>query len=114
MTPAELEAIRRRWAAATPGPWTYEGRGWISLGPPKHGTPRERLWRDTDAEAIAAAPADVAALLTALDEQAAELARLRRVEAAARSLCDAVRDAGHKDGFAIAVLRAVLDGGDRE
>jgi len=51
------------------------------------------------------------ALLTALDEQAAELARLRRVEQAARAYRDE-HDCTFQCETADA-LRAALDGGDR-
>ena len=76
---ADIEDIRQRWAKATPGPWSVnlDPRN-VTAGPFywKHSRPgaqwggAEAEQATSDAEAIAAAPSDIAALL-------AEAARLR-------------------------------------
>lgn len=74
MTDLDLDAIRRRAAAATPGPWTRHGAdvhssdgasGPLFVG--RDGTSAVREQADRDAEFVAAARADVVALLGALD-----------------------------------------------
>jgi hypothetical protein len=73
-------AIKARWANATPGPWQVAFHGVYEVEAPPNqlvadvgicGSAKE------DAEAIAAAPQDIATLLAALEERDAELARLR-------------------------------------
>lgn len=89
----DLAEIRRRWAAATPGPWEWDTQTgeWT----------RYRLWRvkgcadviiptydgegsqsmlvsHADAAALAAAPADIAAIFAELERLTSELAAARR------------------------------------
>lgn len=69
MTDDEIDAIRERWAAVTPGPWDIRGYGSaIEISDTT----------EADYEAVVAAPTDVAALLADVD-------RLRAVEAAVRA-----------------------------
>lgn len=85
MTPEALEAIRARLAAATPGPWTLPYHDGALAGP--HGASLLGLdvdgmaivWARADAELIAHAPADIAALLAEVERLRAEVAE--RVEA---------------------------------
>ena len=74
---ADLNAIKARWAAATPGPWFAWDRGvgcgwYIALDPEKYRRLppgiRTDIGRREDAEAIAHAPADIATLIQALEE----------------------------------------------
>jgi hypothetical protein len=105
-------AIKERWANATPGPWQVAFHGVYEVEAPPN-----QLVADVgicgrakeDAEAIAAAPQDIAWLLAALEARDAELARLRRVEAAAREML------GKHDDLCpyeteLRALRAALDG----
>jgi hypothetical protein len=76
----KVDEIRARWAAATPGPWTHcvwygtDDGGWAAIGPhheeddgisDEPGCDAEQC-AERDAEAIAAAPSDVAFLLAEL------------------------------------------------
>lgn len=90
----EIAAIRARWQAATPGPWVAETDnehpedpdcgvmvvlpsghwGWVCDLASVQGA---GVQRDDDAIAIAAAPADIATLLAALDEAQARESALR-------------------------------------
>ncbi len=102
MTALDLDAIRERWAKATPGPWESDGKIMAWWGGKQPGVMVRRAgWNGggqcvadvhkatgnicgsltpvQDAAAIAAAPDDIAALL-------AEVERLRRIEVAARRL----------------------------
>lgn len=68
MTEKELNAIRARLVAATPGPWTVDD-SISSLGYDIDEVPcgvRKAFDRREDADFIAHAPADIAALLAAL------------------------------------------------
>jgi uncharacterized protein YggE len=111
-------AIKERWANATPGPWQVAFHGFYEVEAPPN-----QLVADVgicgrakeDAEAIAAAPQDIATLLAALEARDAEIARLRRVETTAR-LVDAIKAVPRRCEAPIAVfcaacaLRAALDG----
>ena len=76
----DIAAIKERWANATPGPWQVAFHGVYEVEAPPN-----QLVADVgicgrakeDAEAIAAAPQDIATLLAALEARDAELARLR-------------------------------------
>lgn len=80
MPPTDLDAIKARLAAATPGPWRHLGQGYIvhpgteydGCGVPDRST-RIPL-RDADADLIAHAPDDLAALLAELRATTADLA----------------------------------------
>ena len=76
MTDLDLDAIRRRAAAATPGPWTRHGADVHSSdgtsGPlfaGRDGTSTLREQADRDAEFVAWARADVVALLDELERR---------------------------------------------
>lgn len=62
----EIEAIKSRLAAATPGPWDTSDLGptEINRPGPKHII---RVKEDTDAQFIAHAPTDIAALLAEVE-----------------------------------------------
>jgi len=118
VTPAELEAIRQRWARVSVRRIAFEltrtlegllghEMPWFELA---SRTRFDALGAEATKDALEHAPEDVAALLTALDEQAAELARLRRVEAAARAVRDATN--GVAERRAVYALYAALDGSD--
>lgn len=71
--PLDLKAIRARLDAATPGPWKHENKGQDH----RVITPTGRQWNigdaiyhaeDRDAEFIAHAPTDIAALIEALEK----------------------------------------------
>lgn len=73
MTDLDLDAIRQRAEAATPGPWGYWGQGWIApesdpqrdpVGVPQNLIPRH----DADAEFIASARTDIPALLAKIEQ----------------------------------------------
>lgn len=86
MNADEVDAIRARAEAATPGPWRWRDDGYDSVvldrsddyvgGCPDCGV--RAGFDESDAEFIAAARTDIPALLDALDEARAEAARLRR------------------------------------
>lgn len=92
-----LDAIEARLRAATPGPWQLgweEDSSWVAFVS-EHGDQQDDYWRTitanaasdgrdrADAEFIAHAPEDIAALVAAVRERDAALAR---VEALAESL----------------------------
>jgi len=87
-------AIKERWANATPGPWQVAFHGFYEVEAPPN-----QLVADVgicgrakeDAEAIAAAPQDIAWLMAALEARDAELARLRAELEAARVVIESVR-----------------------
>ena len=106
MTPVDLDAIEARIAAATPGPWS-SASGNTATEPIRlrfnSGGRLEVVYEPTweaDAELIAHAPTDLAALV-------AENERLRTVARAARKL---MAGAGHVSEYALmADLDAALD-----
>lgn len=71
MNTADIEAIEERLRAATPGPWhgdhgefgcvSIGDLGWVAPGPLEYGVDSEQ--GKADAELVAHAPADIAALL---------------------------------------------------
>lgn len=90
----DLASIIDRWAKATPGPWEWEGgagdwqryRLWRASGcaeviiPAWDGEGEQSMQAsDADARAIAAAPTDIAALLSELDRLTAALAAAQPV-----------------------------------
>ena len=113
MTDAELQAIRERCEKATPGPWSGEYGSVVNW----KGNSFTMEWidnrraskaqRDADCTFIASARSDVPALL-------AEVARLRRVEAAARAAVAADADDSALSAArvlnALAELRRELEG----
>ena len=78
MTDEELDAIRKRCEAATPGPWYW----WMSERPPfALGNDQDvnigvEVAKIPDAEFVAAARADIPALLAEVDRLRAELVAL--------------------------------------
>ncbi|MBN9607824.1 MAG: hypothetical protein BGO26_10160 [Actinobacteria bacterium 69-20] len=117
----DLDAIKARLAAATPGPWDYVGQGWITHPGTTFaavGTPDQGMipCTDADADLIAHAPTDLAALLAevrALRKRAANLS-LERAEFAdeAQSLRDRLARIPERTTNAEAEverLRAVVD-----
>lgn len=70
---ADLDAIRARLHAITPGRWVRHGADVHAADEPtpllrgRDGDPDVRAQSDADAEFVAHAPADLAALLDALD-----------------------------------------------
>lgn len=62
-----IDPIRARLAAATPGPWEIIGGGEYLTGVDIHVGSAEGGVRIRDAEFIAAAPADIARLLAAVE-----------------------------------------------
>lgn len=81
MTALDLDPIRARLAAATPGPWYSEwvpDDDWIVVYGQPHGAyvcPEVcTLTDDADAEFIAHAPADIAALLAEVERLREQLA----------------------------------------
>jgi hypothetical protein len=133
----DIAAIKARLAAITPGPWTqWVEHGSVYAGEITRNEPHcltgghtlvaeciddfdddgEEVPFEANAAFIAAAPQDIAWLLAALEARDAEIARLRRVEAAARAL-----DADHRGDCHLGwytngctcgldALRAALDG----
>jgi hypothetical protein len=89
----DIAAIKARWAYVPAPPWEARRYGLYSARSDCRQEACLVGWdRHHDAavtRAIAAAPQDIATLLAALEARDAELARLRRVEAAARALSDA-------------------------
>jgi len=93
LTDTDLDEIEARADKATKGPWEqsvgvyYDPDGdddcWFGRGPTI--IPMSRAEADADASFIAASRTDVPAL-------AKEVRRLRRVEAAARTLCDSMAE----------------------
>jgi hypothetical protein len=81
VSPAELDAIRARAAAATPGPWRLSDGGWGEYVQDANG---HALWalghtpRAEDAQFVAHARTDVPALLSELARVELEAAALRR------------------------------------
>jgi hypothetical protein len=75
--PLDLEPIRARLAAATPGPWEAEHRGFeVYETHTAHGDlVAEASLQISDAELIAHAPADLAALADEVESLRRELAR---------------------------------------
>lgn len=80
--PLDLDAIEARLKAITPGEWHYwspgeeerfrvdiEGR-WIAF----------KVWDENDAQFIANAPADIAALLQRVEELEAKLTEAKRTQ----------------------------------
>lgn len=89
MSPDETAAVEARLNAATPGPWRlsrgYDTRsiwadrdsaGWDAFHIATTDWPDDSDQPERDAEFIANAPADIAALLAHVKEQAAEIERL--------------------------------------
>jgi len=96
-----IEEIRKRWSAATPGPWdvttnsgrgeekwrTIRAKGWAVVRVDEftrytRGEPETfcGVWiEDANAQAIGAAPSDIAFLLAEVERQAAQLARIKAV-----------------------------------
>jgi hypothetical protein len=100
----KVDEIRARWAAATPGPWTHcvwygtDDGGWAAIGPhheeddgisDEPGCDAEQC-AERDAEAIAAAPSDVAFLLAELDALRERVSALDKVRAAAERVVEAL------------------------
>lgn len=89
MTPADIAAIEARLSAATPGPWFHDLQFLQVAAPdPRGGSCRyitaEGGPTDPDADLIAHAPADIAALL----------AEVRRLTAERATALEAISDAG--------------------
>lgn len=85
MTPSELQAIKGRWAKATPGPWFVENgeivkpindgeRLFLVVGNEvdEDGFVGEFVMSSADAQAIANAPTDIADLLAEVERLQAE------------------------------------------
>jgi len=99
----DLDAIEVRCAAATPGPWAFDDstdrrgeKGEFRAPSPYSGFMLVRAWSNpADAEFIAAARADIPALLAALREAWAErdeaLRRAVKAEAETEQLRQAIR-----------------------
>ncbi len=86
--PIDLEGIRARERAATPGPWCISEKGntvkSLSIDGICHGmSPKQ-----TDAEFIAHARQDIPALLDALDKKDAEISKLSQDVEHLRALLD--------------------------
>lgn len=118
--PVDLDAIRARCDAATAGPWEYaEDNGIVVAGLQRHGpghisydtlivaveggepgldeTEQQYDARvEANAAFVAAAWADVPALLALVEQQAAEIERLRRERADFRAACKSVGDRATK------------------
>jgi hypothetical protein len=106
MTP-DLEAIKARLAAATPGPWIYdewygtEDGGWAAIGPHHEagegecdepdGEPHERAKRD--GALIAHAPTDLAALVAEVERLREDYEAACRDAAVRQSIADTRREA---------------------
>lgn len=76
MTQTELEAIKARAAAATPGPWEFDGKGDIVPDGDKSDFVAMIHYSAEDAEFIAHARADVPALVAEVERLRAENAKL--------------------------------------
>jgi len=121
LTDDELAAMAARAEAATPGPWTFEENSEL-IHP--EGMPHAvvgSVWCDgicncyADIRFIAAARADIPALLAHIRAQDAELARLRNDLAIIEQGCNSpwMTGAAFKDRVAdIFASRALLDGAD--
>lgn len=125
MEAKELEAIRERVKAATPGPWVWEVADATLLALGRAADPIYEghvlsahrcgacantdglcLWpKQPDAEVIAHAPTDIAALLAEVDRLRAELAQLK---AAARGVLSLTGD--ETEGEQGAALGALAEG----
>ena len=78
MTDAQLAEIEARLRAATPGPGKLAGEAlFISVQPFGFGRICETDQSVNDAKFIANAPTDISALIAALKERDAEIARLK-------------------------------------
>jgi len=152
MTESELNAIRARLDAATPGPWRVSTRGYdvvageqenrtrVCASPNNLSLPEgwER-WMN-NAELIANAPSDLAALLARVDSLDAENAQLRPLldklqdsdlaleaarrerarcvgllrlrESTNRRMAQAAREAGHVSGIRPATVESLEDEAD--
>lgn len=106
----DLDAIRARLDRATPGPWTVaETEGWIGIHPvcPPHGTDDAAEisgglddLTPADADLIAHAPTDLAALV-------AEIERLRAVAEAAAQVVGAYANPWASEDDRLATIDAL-------
>lgn len=100
----DLQPIKARLAAATPGPWTEEAGLWKAFW----GLRRRAYWhndplgRDEDADLIVNAPTDLAALV-------AEVERLRKSLAETQLLADSYGEWSHKMEAEADRLRAAIE-----
>ncbi len=128
LTPEQIAEIRARCEAATEGPWRefisdYDA-GTLFVTQIRNGLMNEQLdpvadeiWSEADAAFIAHARTDIPALLAALDELVAEIARLRDVADAAtqmRSACPMDWMHGECDGSQCAPVCCALAALDEE
>lgn len=98
LTPEQIAAIRKRLEAATPGPWVdvlYEDDTQTEALDVVHAK-NHKCWigsiaGPSDAEFIAAAPTDIAALLAHIAALDAELAAAREENARLRKVAEAAR-----------------------
>ena len=72
MTRPDLDAIRARCDAATPGPWTYDETGYVDIGVPRSRSIAIGIEVDatakSDGDFIAHARTDIPALLAYIEE----------------------------------------------
>jgi len=87
----DLEPLKSRLAAATPGPWEADESRTVVRRPGSSDSSVANVLEASDTELIAHAPADIAALI-------AEVERLRAVcETAVREMERYYRDGSHPD-----------------
>lgn len=107
----DIEAIRERLAAATPGPWAQTpGHATVWAAPVRFvaGTAERKPGTIEDlanAAFIAHAPADVAALLAAHDDAAAQLAACQADNARLRAALEEYADQTNWDHFDMFAVR---------